>query len=638
MTDYMNKLTYPLLLAAALLSACTPAEPDTPTSAPVPTGVKLVSADASSLTFTWDEVKNAEYYIALLETPYGEQVPGCRTSVRPNTITFKHLTANTAYVFKVASKVGDFLSDFSEPVRAGTGQEGDTPDDPGDEPDNPQPDPTPGEDAPKDYSAFQIPPHEDSHGRTLAFPGAEGGGMYTAGGRGGKVIHVTNLNDSGAGSLRDALNQKGPRTIVFDVAGIIELKSNLGISNGDVTIAGQTAPGDGICLKNYSTQVKANNVIIRFVRFRLGDQMPAADAEGADAVWGRYNDNLILDHCSMSWSMDECASFYANRNFTMQWCILTESLKASNHVKGTHGYGGIWGGKDASFHHNMLANHDSRNPRFCHPQVYGSYVETHRGHMDYRNNVVFNWGDNSSYGGEGGWYNMVNNYYKPGEASKDRKYFLDVYAYYAKDGKVYAESYPDLYLSGNVHEKHADITADNKTGLYWHKSNGTTDYPNHGKTLSSPLSIKGPSGEEVYTMTQSARDAYELVLEIGGASLRRDAVDERACNDAKTGKATFPDGGNGSRGGLVDTPSAVGGWPSYEATAAEKAAAKDSDGDGMPDWFEDHFGLDKEKTEDGNGKTLDIKGRYTNLEMYLHYLVREVVAKQAENGIYEKMP
>ncbi len=614
---FMNRFKYiVILLASAVLFGCGTEEPVVPTEAPVPSGVKLVASEPNSLTFSWDEIDGVSYYLARLETETGEQAPGGQTSVRENSIKYQGLKSNTSYRFMVKSKVGDLLSEFSAPVSAKTGETS-TP---------PAPDPPSHE-----YADFMIPAHEDEHGKTLAFPGAEGGGMYTSGGRAGKVIHVTNLNDSGAGSLRAALAENGPRTIVFDVAGIIELESTLKVSKGDVTIAGQTAPGDGICIKNFSTQISASNVIIRFVRFRMGDEKKN---EG-DAVWGRYNENIILDHCSMSWSTDECASFYANKNFTMQWCIMTESLRNSVHGKGKHGYGGIWGGRNASFHHNLLANHDSRNPRFDHPQVYDEYVSTHRGNVDYRNNVVYNWGDNSSYGGEGGWFNMVNNFYMRGPASKDRKYFLDVYAHYEKDGAVYADSYPDLYLSGNVHANHTDITADNAAGLYWHNGD---KYANYGNTLSAPLHIEGPSGEDVYGMTQSAEDACFLILNVCGASLRRDSVDERACNDAERGTASFNDGGNGSKGGIIDTQSAVGGWPSYEASSSEMEMVKDSDGDGMPDWFEGEFRLDASDPADGNAKTLDRLERYTNLEMYLHYIVRHIVEMQVSAGVYEKMP
>ncbi len=615
------------ILLLSLLVACHPDDPVTPTEVSAPTGVKVAHSGNTSLTFSWDEVADADYYVGRLELSDGTLISGGQTTTKETSLTYDELLPGTAYQFKVRVNVGGVNSPYSQVVSATTTGEQGTDPEPGPGPGtDPSPTPKPSE----YYEQFKIPAAEDQHGQALAFPGAEGGGMYTTGGRGGKVIHVTTLADSGAGSLRAALAESGPRTIVFDVAGLIELESQLNISKGDVTIAGQTAPGDGICIKGFATQMKSSNVIIRFVRFRLGDE----NNQESDAIWGRYFQDIILDHCSMSWSVDECSSFYANKNFTMQWCIMTESLCNSLHGKGSHGYGGIWGGKNASFHHNLLANHKSRNPRFDHPEVYDNYVNTHRGHVDYRNNAVYNWGDNSTYGGEGAWFNMVGNYYKPGPASKDRKYFLDANGIYTSSKTDYG--YPLLYLSGNVHTKHSDITGDNSIGVYWHDHKTNTP-PDASKLLSSVQPLYGPSSEVVYTTTHTAEAAFERILSYGGASLSRDSVDERACTDAKTGKATFTDGGNGSKNGIIDTQTAVGGWPAYEATAAELANVKDSDGDGMPDWFEDQFGLKKSDASDGNAKTLDSYGRYTNLEMYLHYLVKDIVEGQNAGGTYKKI-
>lgn len=614
----MNRRISFLCILICLVISCNQDDRLQPDGTVSPSGVRLVEAGQSSLIFAWDELEGASYYICRLETTDGELAPSGQTSTKDTSIEYQGLSGGTTYVFKVKARVGNTDTPFSESLTASVKE-------------TEQPGPTPPPLPSDDYEAFMIPEHEDIHAKALAFPGAEGGGMYTTGGRGGKVIHVTNLNDSGPGSLRAALNESGARTVVFDVAGIIELKSTLKINKGDVTIAGQTAPGDGICLKNYATQISADNVIIRFIRFRMGDEAKQEN----DAIWGRYNRDIILDHCSMSWSTDECASFYANSNFTMQWCILTESLKVSVHDKGSHGYGGIWGGKDASFHHNLLANHDSRNPRIDHPQIYGDYVSTHRGNVDYRNNSVYNWGSNSTYGGEDGYFNVVANYYKPGPASSDRKYFVDAYGSYVKDGVTYADSYPLLYMEGNVHTAHLDITAANDaSAVYWHNGNG---YGNHKQMASSPHLLIGPEGEDVYTTTHQASDAFDRIREFAGASLARDVVDERACSDAGSGKATFSDGGNGSRNGIIDTQSAVGGWPVYKASQTELDSVKDSDGDGMPDTFEDKFNLDKTDPADGSVGTLDKFSRYTNLEMYLHYIVRDIIDNQNRAGEYTKI-
>ena len=247
---------------------------------------------------------------------------------------------------------------------------------------------------------------------------------------------------------------------------------------------------------------------------------------------------------------------------------------------------------------------------------------------------MYNWGDNSTYGGEGAWFNMVGNYYKPGPASKDRKYFLDANGIYTSSNTNYG--YPLLYLSGNVHEKHDDISVDNSHGIYWHDHKTNTP-PDASRLLSSVQPLSGPSSQTVYTTTHVAADAFARICDRAGASLSRDAVDERACGDAKSGSATFTDGGNGSENGLIDSQTAVGGWPAYSADSSELAAVKDSDGDGMPDWFEDQFGLNKSDASDGNAKTLDSYFRYTNLEMYLHYLVRDIVEAQNEGGVYEKI-
>ncbi len=264
-----------------------------------------------------------------------------------------------------------------------------------------------------------------------AFPGAEGHGRYTTGGRGGKVIHVTNLNDSGTGSLREAVKGNSAKTVVFDVAGIIALNSNLNIG-ANTTIAGQTAPGQGITVRYYTLGANGDNIIVRFIRFRRGQEKDIND--GADAAFIRHHKNIIFDHCSFSWSIDEVASFYDNRDFTMQWCTVGEALNNAGHSKKAHGYGGIWGGKGASFHHNLIIHCNNRTPRFNGARyTWGGYdtekyinaVDAER--VDFRNCVIYNWGGGGCYGGPGGGYiNMVNNYYKAGPDTKNRAQVTDI--------------------------------------------------------------------------------------------------------------------------------------------------------------------------------------------------------------------
>ena len=288
------------------------------------------------------------------------------------------------------------------------------------------------------------------------------------------MYHVTSLEDTNTeGTLRYACSRSGARIVVFDVSGIIELKSQLKISNPNITILGQTAPGDGICLKNYTFNISTSNVIIRFIRSRMGDAIKGKGDDAMNSYTHNNNfNNIIIDHCTLSWSTDECGSFYGINNFTLQWCVLSESLANSIHEKGSHGYGGIWGGKNAAYHHNLLASHTSRNPRFDH-----DYVSTLKGPVDFVNNVVYNWGGNSTYGGEScnttgeyKMYNMINNYYKPGSTSSNKTRIVNPTTKCTNctgesTGKVNLVP-GHFYISGNHMEGSATVTNDNWQGVH----------------------------------------------------------------------------------------------------------------------------------------------------------------------------
>lgn len=409
----------------------------------------------------------------------------------------------------------------------------------------------------------------------IAFPGAEGYGKWTVGGRGGRILTVTNLNDSGEGSFRDAVEQTGARIVIFAVDGNIELKSPLCVNNDSITIAGQSAPGDGICLKDYPLVVNASNVIIRYIRVRVGDRY-RLDSDGVGG--GRYGQkNVILDHLSVSWSIDECLSIYKTENLTVQWCLVTHSLNTSVHTKGSHGFGGIGGGYKATFHHNLLANHASRNPRFS--SVDGTKW------VDYRNNVVYNWGFKTAYGGgHHAEINIVNNYYKPGPASLHHR-LLDV----AEDGTG------RYYVAGNMMAGDDAVTRDNHSAV--------TDCV--GECTSCLVDFPFPS-EPIHEDTPAV--AYQRILESVGCSFSQDSYDREVLRQVREGIGTF------GINGIINSQEDVGGWPVLNA---EKALI-DSDGDGMPDVWESKHGLNPKSASDASAYTLD--ENYTNIEIYLNSL------------------
>lgn len=446
----------------------------------------------------------------------------------------------------------------------------------------------------------------------FAFPGAEGFGQNTTGGRGGTLIKVTNLNDAGPGSLRAAISATGPRIVVFEVSGTIELQSRLNIRNPNVTIAGQTAPGDGITIRNHATYINTDNVIIRYLRFRMGD---VADVED-DALGGRFQKNIIIDHCSMSWSTDECVSFYANENFTLQWCLIAESLRNSVHGKGAHGYGGIWGGKFASFHHNLLANHDSRNPRLG-EEAGKAYALTDL--VDLRNNVIYNWNGNSTYGGEAMNVNIVNSYYKPGPATSGarRSRLIAIDKNKIEGTEVY-DIWGKFFIDGNFIEGYSGVNSDNwGLGVYPHFHNS---YGVVSEADKQAMRINSPHPINNNVTTHTASTAYDRVLHFAGASYKRDAVDTRTINHVSNG--TFEaTGSNGSTNGIIDTQGDVGGWPQLSSTQAPL----DTDNDGIPDEWEVAHNLNP-NVANTNGRNLSTA--YDDIEVYINSIVKTITENQ----------
>ena len=514
-----------------------------------------------------------------------------------------------------------------------------------------------------------VTPDDDTE-QAPAFPGAEGSGRYAQGGRGTdgttNVYHVTSLKDDKnvEGTLRWALAQTGPRTIVFDVSGYIDLASDLKIPS-NTTIAGQTAPAPGITLRYYTVNTSdAENVIIRYMRFRRSQVKDVND--GADAVWGKHGNNIILDHCSFSWSIDEVASFYDNRDFTMQWCVVAEGLCNSGHTKGGHSYGGIWGGKNATFHHNMITNVQNRAPRLCgarynwggYDKAYDNSVQAER--VDVRNNLYYNWGNgNGAYGGMGGYHNLVNNYYKAGPGTKNKSRVFQGSANSSGDSNgVLPDGLPGrFYIDGNY------VTAENEI-LDWKgfSQDSGTGVDKNALTYTDSQGLYGAAGvtvsikldEEVDmadVTTHTAANAYNKILLYGGASLYRDAVDERFMTDATNGTTSYQmtetTDGEGKAvteftKGIVDkindpAAAAVAGQPSFPMLAVvERPANWDTDRDGIPDAWEDANGLKKNSADDGNQYTLDSEKRwYTNLEVYLNSIVENITKVQTKGATIE---
>ncbi|MBJ6108505.1 pectate lyase [Hymenobacter sp. BT523] len=467
----------------------------------------------------------------------------------------------------------------------------------------------------------------------VAFPGAEGAGRFTTGGRGTAavpttVLEVTNLLDDGQpGSLRYAVQlstAKAPaRTIVFRVSGTIHLVSPLTISKPNTTLAGQTAPGDGICLADYPVSVKANNVIVRFLRFRMGDKNQnqgfVDGAGGDDAFGGTRNSRLMVDHCSMSWSTDEALSVYEGDSTTLQWNLIAEPLNYSYHYeKGDtdferHGFGGIWGGQHSSFHHNLFAHCKNRTPRFngsryTHPAGFEN--------CDFSNNVIYNWGENNVYAGEGGNYNIVGNYYKPGPNTSPRTkaQLLNPYKIDKEKGRL---PYGKFYLAGNYVDGAPAVTAHNWRGVVM---NGGTAADTVQAKVETPFAVGGK------VAVQSAGAAYEAVLRGAGAVRpTRDTLDQRIVREVRTRTGTVIDvQGHYPHG----TPYSVSqrAWPVLKTAPAPA----DTDHDGMPDAWEKAHGLNPNNPAD---RAQRAPNGYPQLENYLNSLALAVAAPAAKPAL-----
>lgn len=477
------------------------------------------------------------------------------------------------------------------------------------------------EKAGKPYVPWAAKPSDLPQAKIPAFPGAEGGGAYTPGGRGGKVFVVTSLADRGAGTLREACEQGGARIIVFNVAGIIKLKSPVIIRAPYITIAGQTAPGNGICIAGESVWINTHDVVIRYLRFRRG----ATDvARRDDGLGGNPVGNIIIDHVSASWGLDENMSIYRHVydrngskqekmptvNVTIQNSIFSEALDTYNHA-----FGSTIGGLNSTFMRNLWANNIARNPSI------GMY-----GDFGFVNNVIFNWWNRSADGGDNeSLFNFINNYYKPGPITPlDKPIGHRILKPEAGRAKDKSKLYGRVYANGNIMEGNQRVTANN-----WDGGIQIEEMDGAGRYTDSIKSNKPFPMAKIKTL--SAADAYTYVLANVGCSLpARDAVDSRIVQVVKTGKIIYKEGTTNSTGkeyikhrlpddsykqGIITDPAQVGGYPEYKGTPY-----KDTDKDGMPDAYETKHGLNPRSAADATAVAKN-GGGYTNIEVYLNSVV-----------------
>ena len=495
-----------------------------------------------------------------------------------------------------------------------------------------------------------------------AFPGAEGHGRYVTGGRGGEIRHVTTLADDGKtstkGTFRWAVNGSAKKIVVFDVGGVIALTKDLTIG-ANTTVLGQTAPAPGITLRYYTIQ-PSENCIIRFIRSRRGQEKDVND--GADAIWQRNKTGIIIDHCSFSWSIDEVASFYDNNNFTMQWCTIGESLNNAGHDKGAHGYGGIWGGKLASFHHNLICHVGNRSPRFngaryewkgyTSNKLYSQYQwanEVQAENVDFRNCVIYNCG-NGCYGGPGGGQiNIVNNYYKTGPAATTNRV-----TQVTVGASGNASGHPNLwtmtsryFIDGNQmnntpnYNGWSNIAYDDGTyiidGERWspdpkhYNGENVTYKKNSAGTdcIRIRLDEPAPIGE---VTTHTAANAFEQVLTYSGASLNMDDVDTRYFDEARKGTATYS-GSVTKKKGRIDLVSDVNGYTEATFGTGSREDGFDTDNDGIPDAWETANGLNPNDASDAKLYTIDTEKQwYTNIEVYANSLVEDIMKAGNADG------